>query len=100
MTKKYRVASKFRFTVFMTVFIFVAVFAIGTMMGFNTVSSSSRDIYNQVQIEAGDTLWEIAAEYGPEHTDVRKTIREICDLNGITADDLHAGQRIIIPVYE
>lgn len=100
MTKKYRVSSKFRFTVFMTVFIIIAVSAIGMMLGFNTVNSSSKDIYNQVQIEAGDTLWDIAVEYGPENSDVRKIVREICDLNEITADSLYIGQRIIVPVYK
>ena len=37
------------------------------LLGFNTVSSSSKDVHNQVQIEAGDTLWDIAVEYGPEN---------------------------------
>ncbi len=100
MTKKYRVASKFRFTIFMTLFIIIAVSAVGMLLGFNTVSSSSKDIYNQVQIEAGDTLWDIAVEYGPENSDVRKIVREICDLNEITADGLYVGQRIIVPVYK
>lgn len=100
MTKKYRVVSKFRFTIFMTLFILIAITAIGTMLGFNTVSSSSKDLYNQVQIESGDTLWDIAVEYGPEDSDVRRTVREICDLNQISADQLHPGQKIIVPVYE
>ncbi len=100
MTKKYRVVSKFRFTIFMTLFILIAITAVGTMLGFNTVSSSSKDLYNQVQIESGDTLWDIAVEYGPEDSDVRKTVREICDLNQISADQLHPGQKIIVPVYE
>lgn len=100
MAKKYRVTSKFRFTVFITLFIITAISAAGTLLGFNTVSSSSRDIYHQVQIESGDTLWDIAVEYGPENSDIRKTVREICDLNDISASDLYAGQRIIVPVYE
>lgn len=100
MTKKYRITSKFRFTLFMTVSIFCAVTVLGTLFGFNIVNSSSRDLYNQVQIQDGDTLWEIASEYAPDHSDVRKVVREICDLNEISADQLESGQRIIVPVYK
>lgn len=100
MTKRYRVTSKFRFTIFMAVLILCIITVFGSLLGFNTVSSSSRNLYHQVQIESGDTLWDIAAEYGPEDSDVRKVINEICELNDITADELNAGSRIIIPVYE
>ena len=100
MTKRYRVVSKFRFTVFMAILILIAVTAFGTIFGFNTASSSSRDLYNQVQIESGDTLWDIAAQYGPDDADIRNTVYEICALNDISADQLQPGQKIIIPVYE
>ena len=100
MTKKYRVASKFRFTLFMTVLILCLVTVAGTLMGFNTASSSSRDLYNIVEIEAGDTIWDIATEYGPTSSDARRIVQDICDINEITADELVAGQKIVVPVYQ
>lgn len=100
MTKKYRVASKFRFTLFMTVLILCLVTVSGTLMGFNTASSSSRDLYNIVEIEAGDTIWDIATEYGPTSSDAHRIVQDICDINEITADELVAGQKIVVPVYQ
>ena len=99
MNKKYRITSKFRFTAFLVVAILCIFTIIGTLTGINTVSSSSMNQYNQVKVELGDTLWEIASEYGPADMDVRKVVHEICQLNDITAGQLEAGQKIIVPVY-
>ena len=99
MNKKYRIASKFRFTMFLVVMILCLMTTIGTLLGFNTVNSASMNQYNQVQVEAGDTLWNIACEYAPDNMDVRKVVYDICDVNEIQADQLVAGQKIIVPVY-
>ena len=99
MNKKYRIASKFRFTMFLVVMILCLMTAIGTLLGFNTVNSASVNQYNQVHVEAGDTLWTIACEYAPDDIDVRKVVYDICDVNEIQADQLVAGQKIIVPVY-
>jgi len=99
MNKKYRIASKFRFTMFLVVMILCLMTAIGTLLGFNTVTSASMNQYNQIQVEAGDTLWNIACEYAPDNMDVRKVVYDICDVNDIQADQLVAGQKIIVPVY-
>lgn len=99
MNKKYRITSKFRFTMFLVVMILCLMTAIGTLLGFNTVNSASMNQYNQVQVEAGDTIWNIACEYAPDDMDVRKVVHDICDINEIQADQLTAGQKIIVPVY-
>lgn len=100
MKKRYRVASKFRFTVFLVVMFLLIMTAAGTLLGFNTVSSASMDQYNLVNVESGDTLWNIACEYGPDDMDVRKVVHDICDVNDISADELTAGSKIIVPVYQ
>lgn len=100
MTKRYRVASKFRFTVFTTVLLLLVITIAGSLFGFNTVSSSSFDQYHQVRIQYGDTLWDIAAEYAPEDADIRSVVRDICEVNGIKAEQLTAGQRIVVPAYQ
>lgn len=99
MNKKYRITSKFRFTTFLVIVVLCIFTIIGTLAGNNIVSSSSMNQYNQVKVESGDTLWDIASEYGSDDMDVRQVIHEICDLNEITADQLEAGQKIIVPVY-
>ncbi len=99
MNKKYRITSKFRFTTFLVVAILCIFTILGSLTGINTVSSSSMTEYNLVKIESGDTLWDIASEYAPHNMDLRQVVYEICDLNEISADQLEAGQKIIIPVY-
>ena len=100
MKKRYRVVSKFRFTMFMVVMILCIMTVAGTLLGFNTVSSASMDQYNLVNVESGDTLWNIACEYGPDDMDVRQVVHDICDVNEISADELVAGSKIIVPVYQ
>ena len=99
MNKKYIITSKFRFTMFLVVMILFAMTTVGTLLGFNTVNSASMNQYNQVLVEAGDTVWTIACEYAPDDMDVRKVVHDICDVNEIQADQLVAGQKIIVPVY-
>lgn len=100
MNKKYRITSKVRFTLFIAATVLCILTAFNTLIGFNTVSSSSVDLYHQVKIQSGDTLWDIASEYGPEDADVRQIVRDICEINEITADSLEVGQKIVVPVYE
>ena len=99
MTKKYRVKSKLRFTLFLTVVILCIITAGTTLLGLNTAGGTSMDQYHAVKVESGDTIWNIASEYGPEDQDIRKTVFEICDLNEIQADELQAGNHILVPAY-
>lgn len=99
MNKKYRITSKFRFTMFVAIIMLVIITSVGTVLGFNTVNSASRDLYHQVQVQSGDTLWNIASAYSPENADIRKVVSDICDINDIRADQLIGGQKILVPVY-
>lgn len=72
----------------------------------NTLASSKADVasynkyYKSVQIEYGDTLWNIADEY-IDNFNISKAeyIDEICQLNNISEDEIHAGDYIVIPYY-
>ena len=50
------------------------------------------------RVKGGDTLWEIAGDYGPVDTDRRAVIAVIERINGIDAGSLQVGQLIDIPV--
>ena len=91
MRKKYRITSKFRFTLFATVLLLCLFTLIGTISGLNTVSSSSLDQYYQVQVQYGDTLWDIARRYNT-------TVEELVRINHISNPDLiHVGEILRIP---
>jgi nucleoid-associated protein YgaU len=50
------------------------------------------------RIRGGDTLWQIAADYGPDGMDRRQVVSVIERLNDLDAGSLQVGQVIEIPV--
>lgn len=56
--------------------------------------------YQSICIEEGDTLWDIAGEYVKD-TEItrREYIDEVCKLNGIYEDEIHAGEHIVVVYY-
>lgn len=97
MKKRYRIKSKFRFTIFLTLVMVMIILTAGTVVGANDALSLTEPVYTEVQIIPGDTLWELAKEYGPNDRDVRKVIHAICEINDITANDIQPGRSILIP---
>ena len=95
--KKYRIANRRRFISFMTVVILACVIVTGSAMGVFNAHSKDVTTYTTVQVQSGDTLWNLAREYGNAGKDVRQTIYEICKLNDVSAETLQAGQYITIP---
>lgn len=57
--------------------------------------------YKTICVEAGDTLWDIAGEY-VEGTGVSRQeyIQEVCELNGLEADEIVVGEYIVVAYYE
>lgn len=50
------------------------------------------------RVKSGDTLWEIAAEHGPDGVDRRKVVAAIERINDLGSSGLQAGQVIELPV--
>ncbi len=56
--------------------------------------------YTSIQIKTGDTLWEIAGRYMTnEYDDRNEYMREVCSINHISEDEIHAGQFLVVPYY-
>ena len=56
--------------------------------------------YTSIQVESGDTLWDIASEYvSDEYSDVHEYMNEVCTINHISEDEIHAGQYIVVPYF-
>ena len=56
--------------------------------------------YISYTVQPGDTLWSISKEITPQSRDLRYTIRDIEDKNGIENSVIRVGQNILVPVYE
>lgn len=99
MKKKYRIQSQLRFTVFLVLAAIIIFTATTTALGFNQAEALTKPVYTEIQIQNGDTLWDLAKEYGPKDQDIRKVVYAICEINQIQADELQSGQSILIPKY-
>ncbi len=57
-------------------------------------------LVTSVEIKKGDTLWSIASEYiSDEYDSVKDYIKEIKKSNGMSSDEIHTGNYIVIPYY-
>lgn len=61
-------------------------------------SSIHRNIYKEVVVNKGDTLWNIALKNMPSGYDVRKMIHEIRELNNMESANIYPGEIIKIPI--
>ena len=56
--------------------------------------------FTSIQVEQGDTLWTIASEHlSAEYNDIHEYISEVCTINHISENEIHAGQYLVIPYY-
>lgn len=99
MKKSYRIANRFRFTVFVVLTIIFITTAFNFALGFNTADSLTILQYRDVEVSYGDTLWSIAQTYMPADMDIREAIYHLCQWNDIRADQLYAGMTIQVPIY-
>ena len=82
--------------------------SLGILLGssMNALASSKADVssyykyYTSVKIEEGDTLWSMADEYiGNFNLSKAEYIKEICQINDISKNEIYAGDYIVIPYY-
>ena len=93
--RHYRIVNRTRFITFLTIIILVVSFSIGAL--FSRVQAGKNMHYIEVSVSQGDTLWNIAKEYGCGDKDIRRVIYDICRSNDISADELRPGQIILVP---
>lgn len=81
----------------------------GVLVGSTMLSSSrssafdehvSYKYYTSIQLTSGDTLWSIASKYKTkEYSSIQEYMEELRLLNGLSDDDIHAGQYLTISYY-
>lgn len=97
MKKKYRIRSHTRFTVFLVLIMISTVYFTGLAFGNSQAVSLTEPSYIEVVVQSGDTLWDLAAIYGPDDQDIRNTVHTISRINGITPEDIQPGDILLIP---
>ena len=86
----------------------IVIVSLGILLGssINALASSEKDIasynkyYVSIRVESGDTLWTIADEY-VDGFNISKSdyINEVCIINEISENEIHAGDYIVVPYY-
>jgi nucleoid-associated protein YgaU len=74
----------------------LAAVLVGGFVGGEASPASKPDAPAAVVVDRGETLWDIAARYGPEDGDPRAYIEALEELNGLHGT-LRAGDRIKLP---
>lgn len=79
----------------------VMLITIGSIVFGSTFSSAKNDeefevYYKSVEIEQGDSLWNIAKEYKAEDQSIVEYIEELRELNNLTSDTIHEGQHLVV----
>lgn len=96
--KIYRIKSQLRFTLFICICMISIVALSNTVLGLNDASGLTKVNYAEIEIQPGDTIWEIAALYNNDGLDIRKVVYEICQINQLAADQLYPGMVIQVPM--
>ena len=91
-----KIVSKVRFVGFLLSICILLFIGVGVISG--SVTAESYETYEQVEITEGDTLWNFSERYVDNSTDVREYIYEVCNLNGIKAGEIKAGDKLLFPV--
>ena len=86
----------------------IVIVSLGILLGssINALASSDKDIasynkyYVSIRVESGDTLWTIADDYIDGFNISKEAyISEVCTINEISQNDIHAGDYIVVPYY-
>lgn len=76
----------------------ILVVAVLTLTGYNHDRSEQPDVYVEIIVDYGDTLWTIAKSIAP-NVDPRKVVWDIQKLNQIDQTMIYPGQVLQVPDY-
>ena len=103
--EKNRKMYRSKFTLCIAAFIIIA--GLSIVLGSNLASAHDKSeqteqkFYKSIEIKEGDTLWGIAKEYrGDDYNSIYDYIDEVMSINGLTSDQIHAGQYLTVAYYD
>lgn len=102
-SQNYYQTNKKRIWIFGIVILFLAaILSVGLITKTVTAQRTGERVklVASIEIQKGDTLWSIASDfYSDEYDDMNDYIEEIMYSNGMTSDEIHTGNYIIVPYF-
>ena len=74
------------------------ILCVAKMVMGNTGRPAEGEYYESVEIQQGDTIWEIAERYKPNDRKTAEYVKEIMEFNKTDSPNIKSGHHIIIPV--
>ena len=74
------------------------ILCLGTLAMGGQKGVQTKTYYECIQVEKGDTLWEIAEEYRMDGEKTEHMVEAILEVNGLKDANVRAGESIIVPV--
>ena len=96
MKRRYKIKNKYRFITFIAVMVIACSMLLGAIFPVSAAHQQEAN-YIEVKVQSGDTLWNIARIYGSSNKDIRETVYEICQINGVEAGSIYPGQVLKVP---
>lgn len=94
---KYKVVDNKKFKRFITLIILFCLILITTTIYTITAYSFNNLKYIEIPVNSGDTIWEIAKEYGTSNS-LRRDVYTIMEFNNLNDAIIYPGQIIKIPI--
>lgn len=93
-----------RLIALLLILVFFVIFFIGNSIITFASDRSGQELhkyYTSVQLQSGDSLWSLSDRYASgSPADRQEFISEVCELNGISADNtLHSGEYLVVSYY-
>ena len=74
------------------------ILGLGTLAMGGEKGMDTKVYYECVQVQKGDTLWEIAEKYKIQDANTEHMIEQIMEVNGMKNTNVRAGESIIVPI--
>ena len=83
----------------------VMMITLGSIIFGSSFSAAKNDevletYYKSIEIEKGDSLWDIAQEYKADNESTASYIKALMSLNNLTSDTIHEGQHLVVAYQE
>ncbi|SHH89975.1 LysM domain-containing protein [Caloranaerobacter azorensis DSM 13643] len=96
---KVKIVNRTRFITFLVIFITLILIFVSTLFKIGKAYSVIYSQYINVEVKAGDTLWDIAKRNNSGREDIRKLVYKIMKLNNLDTAKIKPGDIIKVPIY-